>query len=612
MKKTVLAVLVSLAASGAAQADIHQAIDLVDNMNNKSISFDEAKSAWATLDAVTQKQARQYDKSQGTNYTSDFKDGEHTYYARGTATATYVDNTTPVYSGQSQRPATLLPANTMEPGITKESNPAGKPTHQDDVYIMRAERDADAAVSRLNSMQPDYNAVVVAAHNANAIDAAKKAIVARQEQARAQAEADHITQTVMEAHDANAQIVKNKIEAHHLIAQREADAAASRLDSMKVDYNAVVVATHDVEAANVAGKLKAAANVTRTAGQQVIPEQAAADARLNSMKPDYNAVVVATHDIEAANVAGKLKAAANVARTASQQVIPEQAAADTRLNSMQPDYNAVVVATHDIEAANVAGKLKTAANVARTASQQVIPEQAAADTRLNSMAVDPNAEVVAAHDAQAYEVAQGVARKADNANRTSIQHVDGNAVAIADNTMDIAANTAGVAANKAGVEQTTAKLDAVTYDIAGNRRAISGLATRAADTDARIAETKAEQAKTNERVSANSAAIADHENRIESLESETTSKFSSLKNKVEENRKRASAGIAGVAAMANIPQVTDTQNFSVGAGVGNTDSESALAVGMSARATENVVVKTSVSNDTQHNFVVGAGVSYGW
>jgi len=400
----------------------------------------------------------------------------------------------------------------------------------------------------------DVDAEEVAAHQA--------AIKAAAQQAHDQAETDHINDSVVKAHDVNAQIVANNIEAARIIrADNEKTAAASRLDSMKPDYNAVVVATHDVEAANVAGKLKAAANVTRTAGQQVIPEQAAAD---------------------------------------------------TRLNSMQPDYNAVVVATHDIEAANVAGKLKTAANVARTASQQVIPEQAAADTRLNSMAVDPNAEVVAAHDAQAYEVAQGVARKADNANHTSIQHVDGNAVAIADNTMDIAANTAGVAANKAGVEQTTAKLDAVTYDIAGNRRAISGLATRAADTDERIAETKAEQAKTNERVSANSAAIADHENRIESLESETTSKFSSLKNKVEENRKRASAGIAGVAAMANIPQVTDTQNFSVGAGVGNTDSESALAVGMSARATENVVVKTSVSNDTQHNFVVGAGVSYGW
>lgn len=92
----------------------------------------------------------------------------------------------------------------------------------------------------------------------------------------------------------------------------------------------------------------------------------------------------------------------------------------------------------------------------------------------------------------------------------------------------------------------------------------------------------------------------------------TNAQFEDLKRQVGENRHRASAGIAGVAAMANIPQVTNTQNFSVGAGVGTTDGESALAVGFSARATENVVIKGSVSNDTQHNFVVGAGMSYGW
>lgn len=67
-----------------------------------------------------------------------------------------------------------------------------------------------------------------------------------------------------------------------------------------------------------------------------------------------------------------------------------------------------------------------------------------------------------------------------------------------------------------------------------------------------------------------------------------------------------------MAAMANIPQVIQGQTFSVGAGVGTTDSESALAVGFSARATEHVVVKASVSDDTQQNFVVGGGVSYGW
>jgi|GEM_PF-5457114 len=70
--------------------------------------------------------------------------------------------------------------------------------------------------------------------------------------------------------------------------------------------------------------------------------------------------------------------------------------------------------------------------------------------------------------------------------------------------------------------------------------------------------------------------------------------------------------IAGVAAMANIPPVTSYQNFSIGAGVGNTDGESAVAVGFSARASQSVVVKASVSNDTQRNFVVGGGISYGW
>ncbi|UBI23086.1 YadA C-terminal domain-containing protein (plasmid) [Citrobacter amalonaticus] len=64
--------------------------------------------------------------------------------------------------------------------------------------------------------------------------------------------------------------------------------------------------------------------------------------------------------------------------------------------------------------------------------------------------------------------------------------------------------------------------------------------------------------------------------------------------------------------MANIPPVTSYQNFSIGAGVGNTDGESAVAVGFSARASQSVVVKASVSNDTQRNFVVGGGISYGW
>lgn len=137
---------------------------------------------------------------------------------------------------------------------------------------------------------------------------------------------------------------------------------------------------------------------------------------------------------------------------------------------------------------------------------------------------------------------------------------------------------------------------------------------RAADVDQRIAASNAAQAKTDKAVSENSRKLADHETRLDALEANQGygNSFKQLEKQVDDNRKRASAGIAGVAAMANIPQVIQGQTFAVGAGVGTTDGENALAVGMSARATEHVVVKASVSDDSQQNFVVGAGASYGW
>lgn len=134
----------------------------------------------------------------------------------------------------------------------------------------------------------------------------------------------------------------------------------------------------------------------------------------------------------------------------------------------------------------------------------------------------------------------------------------------------------------------------------------------AAQTTAVAANTTANQAKS--QATTNTQRIDNHESRITALEAANGhgSAFEDLKNEVDENRQRTSAAISGVAAMANIPQVIQGQTFAVGAGVGTTDGESALAVGLSARATEHVVVKASVSDDSQQNFVVGAGASYGW
>ena len=54
-------------------------------------------------------------------------------------------------------------------------------------------------------------------------------------------------------------------------------------------------------------------------------------------------------------------------------------------------------------------------------------------------------------------------------------------------------------------------------------------------------------------------------------------------------------------AQANIPQVTENQQFAVGAGVGGYDNENAIAVGASFHATSNSVVKLTVSDDSQDN-----------
>lgn len=117
---------------------------------------------------------------------------------------------------------------------------------------------------------------------------------------------------------------------------------------------------------------------------------------------------------------------------------------------------------------------------------------------------------------------------------------------------------------------------------------------------------------TNKRVADNTAAISNHEARITSLEQRTSKGFSDLKSQIDDNKKDANAGIAGVSAMANIPQVTANQDFSVGAGVGARGSEQAVAVGFSGRITDSVVTKVAVSTDTQSGWTVGAGVSYGW
>ena len=74
------------------------------------------------------------------------------------------------------------------------------------------------------------------------------------------------------------------------------------------------------------------------------------------------------------------------------------------------------------------------------------------------------------------------------------------------------------------------------------------------------------------------------------------------------------SGVAGVAAMANIPPVDPGKRFSIGIGFGNFADQSSVAFGASVRGPKNLSARVSVGTDigSTGKSVVGAGLGWSW
>lgn len=76
------------------------------------------------------------------------------------------------------------------------------------------------------------------------------------------------------------------------------------------------------------------------------------------------------------------------------------------------------------------------------------------------------------------------------------------------------------------------------------------------------------------------------------------------------------AGVAGVTAMTNIPQVDQNKTFALGVGLGGYDSQGALALGGSYRASQNAVIKASLATGLTEtgskttSYGIGAAMSW--
>lgn len=210
--------------------------------------------------------------------------------------------------------------------------------------------------------------------------------------------------------------------------------------------------------------------------------------------------------------------------------------------------------------------------------------------------------------------------------RSAEKLIDKNAKDIAQNTSDIrdnagkiADNANNIADNAVNITHNSARINAVEIEAkkhsvvkAGKNTTVNkttganGEAVYTVDANVDHLATKAE-------VNKHVGAINNRIDGVEGKVAQNTKAIGRLDHDVRKNRKRADAGTASVAAMANIPQVYLPGKSGVGVGVGYKHGQSAIAVGYS-RTSDNAhhIIKLSVGADSQKDVTVGAGYMYQW
>lgn len=103
-----------------------------------------------------------------------------------------------------------------------------------------------------------------------------------------------------------------------------------------------------------------------------------------------------------------------------------------------------------------------------------------------------------------------------------------------------------------------------------------------------------------------------YNSQYDQLASQTNARFNAVDRRIDKVEEVANAGVASVAALAAIPAPAYGKRFSVGAGLGNYSSESAVAVGFRAAITESTSVTAGVSRNTASKTAANLGVGYSW
>ncbi|ECX8488452.1 YadA-like family protein [Salmonella enterica] len=167
------------------------------------------------------------------------------------------------------------------------------------------------------------------------------------------------------------------------------------------------------------------------------------------------------------------------------------------------------------------------------------------------------------------------------------------AVATGDYSTSIGANSKATHSNSValGYNSVTDRDNSVSVGSAGHERQITNVAAGTADTDA--------------------ANVGQLKQGINNSYQYTNNKFNDLKNMVDDQKDKLSAGIAGAMAMAGLPQPYQPGASMVGLAGGTYQGESAIALGVST-ISDNGKWVTKISGTTNSQGDVGAAVGVGY
>ena len=442
--------------------------------------------------------------------------------------------------------------------------------------------------------------------------------------------------TMKEAKDA-ATTVTNSLTAINASVKKAEDAAKAAKDSetnAKASETAAQTAETNAKASETAAK--ASETAAQTAETNAKASETAAKSAENNAKASETAAKTAETNAKASETAAKTsevnaKASETAAQTAEANAKASETAAQTAETNAKASETAAKTSEDNAKDSEIAAKsAETNAKASETAAQTAetnakVSETAAQTAETNAKASETAAQT-AETNAKASEIAAKTSENMTQAFAQTAEKARDEAV-LAQNTVTAEAN--GIkrvvqSSNEQGeINKEAATVDGRHSTAVGSSAQVQGDNSSAFGSQAKVVANKAVAVGQGTRVLAeNSVAlgqgsvvdrgeintvsvgnattkrrvtnVADGINAHDAVNvkqlNEVKSSVDSVRKDLQKNDKKLRGGIAGAAALANIPQVTQAGSNLLGVGVGNYRGESAVAVGYSKANESNKVI----------------------